>query len=75
MESGATPCIHHEAWDHLWHGAKQSTQHRLFFKGLTLLAVAGMNMRDGERVAAARHAARPAALFLCPAGPLRPHSE
>jgi hypothetical protein len=53
----------HEAWEPLWHGAKQSTQHRLFFKGLILLAAAGVKMREGKRVAAARHAGRAAALF------------
>jgi hypothetical protein len=53
----------HEAWEPLWHAAKQSTQHRLFFKGLILLAAAGVKIREGKRVAAARHAARAAALF------------
>ncbi|MFK0690915.1 DUF309 domain-containing protein [Mesorhizobium sp. IMUNJ 23033] len=53
----------HEAWEPLWHAAKQSTQHRLFFKGLILLAAAGVKIREGKRVAAARHAARAAALL------------
>lgn len=53
----------HEAWEPLWHAAKQSAQHRLFFKGLILLAAAGVKIREGKRVAAARHAARAAALF------------
>lgn len=53
----------HEAWEPLWHAAKQSTQHRLFFKALILLAAAGVKIREGKRVAAARHAARAAALF------------
>lgn len=53
----------HEAWEPLWHAAKRSTQHRLFFKGLILLAAAGVKIREGKRVAAARHAARAAALF------------
>lgn len=35
----------------------------LFFKGLILLAAAGVKIRQGKRVAAARHAARAAALF------------
>ncbi|MER8480813.1 MULTISPECIES: DUF309 domain-containing protein [unclassified Mesorhizobium] len=53
----------HEAWEPLWHAAKQSTQHRLLFKGLILLAAAGVKIREGKPVAAARHAARAAALF------------
>ncbi|MER9876785.1 DUF309 domain-containing protein [Mesorhizobium sp. M0195] len=53
----------HEAWEPLWHAAKQGTQHRLLFKGLILLAAAGVKIREGKRVAAARHAARAAALF------------
>ncbi|MER9560156.1 DUF309 domain-containing protein [Mesorhizobium sp. M0323] len=52
----------HEAWESLWHAAKRSTQHRLFFKGLILLAAAcrpgradvtplfaGLLGRQGER--------------------------
>ncbi|WP_292396668.1 DUF309 domain-containing protein, partial [Mesorhizobium sp.] len=39
----------HEAWEPLWHTAKQSTQHRLFFKGLILLAAAArVKIREGE---------------------------
>jgi uncharacterized protein len=53
----------HEAWEPLWHAAKQSIQHRQFFKGLILLAAAGVKIREGKWVAAARHAARAAALF------------
>ncbi|MER9226251.1 DUF309 domain-containing protein [Mesorhizobium sp. M0664] len=53
----------HEAWESLWHAAKRSTQHRLFFKGLILLAAAGVKIREGKRVAAVRHATRAAALF------------
>jgi len=53
----------HEAWEPLWHDAKQSTEHRLFFKGLILLAAAGVKIREGKRVASARHAGRAAALF------------
>jgi hypothetical protein len=44
----------HEAWEPLWHAAKQSTQHRQFFKGLILLAAAGVKIREGKWVAAAR---------------------
>ncbi|MER9007640.1 hypothetical protein NKI15_28895 [Mesorhizobium sp. M0862] len=51
-----------------------SAQQRLFFKGLILLAAAGVKIRGGKRVAAARHAARAAALFrqvtLLPSRPL-----
>ncbi|WP_245277861.1 DUF309 domain-containing protein [Mesorhizobium sp. L48C026A00] len=53
----------HEAWEPLWQAAKQSAQHRLFFKGLILLAAAGVKIREGKRVAAARHATRAAGLF------------
>ncbi|ANT54464.1 hypothetical protein MEA186_01356 [Mesorhizobium amorphae CCNWGS0123] len=53
----------HEAWEPLWHAAKRSTQHRPFFKGLILLAAAGVKIREGKRGAAERHAARAAALF------------
>jgi hypothetical protein len=53
----------HEAWEPLWHAAKRSTQHSQFFKGLILLAAAGVKIREGKWVAAARHAARAAALF------------
>lgn len=53
----------HEAWEPLWHAAKRSAQHRLFFKGLILLAAAGVKIREGKRVAAMRHATRAAALF------------
>ncbi|WP_245266715.1 DUF309 domain-containing protein [Mesorhizobium sp. LNHC252B00] len=53
----------HEAWEALWHAAKQSAQHRLFFKGLILLAAAGVKIREGKRGAVARHAGRAAALF------------
>ncbi|MER8948066.1 DUF309 domain-containing protein [Mesorhizobium sp. M0809] len=53
----------HEAWEPLWHAAKRSTQHRLFFKGLILLAAAGVKIREGKRVAAVRHATKAAALF------------
>ena len=53
----------HEDWEPLWHAAKRSTQHRLFFKGLILLAAAGVKIREGKRVAAVRHATKAAALF------------
>jgi uncharacterized protein len=53
----------HEAWEPLWHAAKQRAQHRLFFKGLILLAASGVKIREGKRAAAVRHAGRAAALF------------
>ncbi|MER9548336.1 DUF309 domain-containing protein [Mesorhizobium sp. M0322] len=53
----------HEAWEPLWQAAKLSAQHRMFFKGLILLAAAGVKIREGKRVAAARHATRAAWLF------------
>jgi hypothetical protein len=46
----------HEAWDPLWQAANRSTPHRLLFKGLILLAAAGVKIREGKQVAATRHA-------------------
>ncbi|WP_244421687.1 DUF309 domain-containing protein [Allomesorhizobium alhagi] len=69
----------HQAWEPLWHAAKHSTQHRQFFKGLILLAAAGVKIREEKWVAAARHGARAAALFRQVqrgrATSLRPRSE
>lgn len=48
----------HEAWEGLWHAAKGNTGNRLFFKGLILLAAAGVKIRENKRPAAARHASR-----------------
>lgn len=53
----------HEAWEPLWLAAKQSTPHLLFFKGLILLAAAGVKIREGKPVPARRHAGRAASLF------------
>ncbi|TPJ38283.1 DUF309 domain-containing protein [Mesorhizobium sp. B2-6-5] len=53
----------HEAWEPLWHAAKQNTERRQLFKGLILLAASGVKIREGKRIAAARHASRAAALF------------
>ncbi len=50
----------HEAWEPLWHAAKHDAQRRRFFKGLILLAAAGVKLREGKQIAAARHAARAA---------------
>lgn len=53
----------HEAWEPLWLAAKQSTPHLLFFKGLILLAAAGVKIREGKLTAARRHAGRASSLF------------
>jgi uncharacterized protein len=53
----------HEAWEPLWQTATRTTPHRLLFKGLILLAAAGVKIHEGKQVAAARHAKRAAALF------------
>ncbi|WP_244640442.1 DUF309 domain-containing protein [Aureimonas glaciei] len=53
----------HEAWEPLWLAAKQSTPHLLFFKGLILLAAAGVKIREGKPTPARRHAGRAASLF------------
>jgi uncharacterized protein len=58
----------HEAWEPLWLAAKQSTSHLLFFKGLILLAAAGVKIREGKLTAARRHAGRAASLFRQVAG-------
>jgi predicted metal-dependent hydrolase len=60
----------HEAWEGLWQAARGSPRHRLLFKALILLAAAGVKLREGKRVPAARHATRAAAtLRKLPAGP------
>ena len=51
----------HEAWEGLWQAARSSPRHRLLFKALILLAAAGVKLREGKRVPAARHATRAAA--------------
>ena len=53
----------HEAWEPLWQAADQSAPCRSLFKGLILLAAAGVKIREGKQVPAARHAGRAAALF------------
>jgi hypothetical protein len=53
----------HEAWEPLWLAARQSTPHLLFFKGLILLAAAGVKIREGKPTPARRHAGRAASLF------------
>jgi predicted metal-dependent hydrolase len=62
----------HEAWEGLWQAARGSPRHRLLFKGLILLAAAGVKLREGKPGAAARHAARAATtLRKLPTGPDR----
>lgn len=62
----------HEAWEGLWQAARRTPQHRLFFKGLILLAATGVKLREGKPAAAARHAGRAAkALRQVPVGPNR----
>ena len=53
----------HEAWEPLWHATKGSREHRMFFKGLILLAAAGVKIREEKPVATDRHARRAAGLF------------
>ena len=60
----------HEAWEGLWQAARSSARHRLVFKALILLAAAGVKLREGKRIPAARHATRAAAtLRKLPAAP------
>jgi len=62
----------HEAWEGLWQAARASPRHRLLFKGLILLAAAGVKLREGKPGAATRHAAKAAAtLRRLPVGPDR----
>jgi hypothetical protein len=53
----------HEAWEDLWRDAERGSRRRLAFKGLILLAAAGVKIREGKRGAAAKHAGRAAALL------------
>jgi hypothetical protein len=53
----------HEAWEDLWLGAERGSQLRLAFKGLILLAAAGVKIREGMPGAAGKHAGRAAALL------------
>ena len=50
----------HEAWEGLWQSAKATPQLRLIYKGLILLAAAGVKVREGKLHPARRHAARAA---------------
>jgi hypothetical protein len=53
----------HEAWEGLWQIADRRSPSRLLFKGLILLSVAGVKLREGKHAAALRYAGRAAALL------------
>jgi hypothetical protein len=53
----------HEVWEDLWREAERGSPVRLTFKGLILLAAAGVKIREGKSAAAAKHAGRAAALL------------
>jgi len=53
----------HEVWEDLWREAERASPLRLAFKGLILLAAAGVKIREGKSAAAAKHAGRAAALL------------
>jgi Domain of unknown function (DUF309). len=48
----------HEAWEDLWRDARDGSARRHLFKGLILLAAAGLKAREAKSIASARHAAR-----------------
>jgi predicted metal-dependent hydrolase len=51
----------HEAWEGLWQVADRDGPLRMLFKGLILLAAAGVKIRERKNAAAQRHARRAAA--------------
>ena len=53
----------HEAWEPLWFAAERGSPLRALYKGLILLAAAGVKVREGKAVPALRHAERAAALL------------
>jgi hypothetical protein len=53
----------HEAWEGLCQVADRDGPLRMLFKGLILLAAAGVKIREGKNAAAQRHATRAAALL------------
>jgi predicted metal-dependent hydrolase len=53
----------HEAWEGLWQVADRDRPLRMLFKGLILLAAAGVKIREGKNAAAQRHATRAATLL------------
>ncbi len=48
----------HEAWEPLWFAAERGSPLRALYKGLILLAAAGVKVREGKSVPALRHAER-----------------
>ena len=48
----------HEAWEPLWFAAERGSAPRSLYKGLILLAAAGVKVREGKGAAALRHAER-----------------
>ena len=55
----------HEAWEPLWFAAERGSATRALYKGLILLAAAGVKVREGKAVPALRHAERAVALLRC----------
>ncbi|WP_318764552.1 DUF309 domain-containing protein [Agrobacterium fabrum] len=53
----------HEAWEGLWQIANRGSPLRDFLKGLILLSATGVNIREGKRTPAKRHARRAGALL------------
>jgi hypothetical protein len=53
----------HEAWEGLWQVADRDSPLRMLFKGLILLAAAGIKIRERKNAAAERHAMGAAALL------------
>ncbi|WP_234844743.1 DUF309 domain-containing protein [Sinorhizobium medicae] len=53
----------HEAWEGLWQVAERGSALRMLFKGLILVAAAGVKIRESKHEAAKRHAGRAAALL------------
>ncbi len=53
----------HEAWEPLWFAAERGSALRSLYKGLILLAAAGVKVREGKAVPALRHAERAVGLL------------
>jgi Domain of unknown function (DUF309) len=53
----------HEAWEGLWQVADRDNPLSMLFKSLILMSAAGVKIRERKNAAAARHAARAAALL------------
>lgn len=58
----------HEAWEPLWFAAERGSPLRALYKGLILLAAAGVKVREGKAVPALRHAERAVSLLYCATG-------